>query len=42
MKVVGLITDETAYKEEVRDLAVRCQYNNLSFNIRKTQEFIVD
>ena len=31
-RVVGLITDndETAYREEVRDLAVRCQDNNLS------------
>ena len=30
--VVGLITDnnETAYREEVRDLAVWCQDNNLS------------
>ena len=32
--VVGLITDndETAYREEVRDLAVWCQDNNLSLN----------
>ena len=30
-KVVGLINDETAYREEVRDLAaVWCQDNNLS------------
>ena len=30
--VVGLITDndETAYREEVRDLAMWCQDNNLS------------
>ena len=42
--VVGLITDndETAYKEEVRDLAVRCQDNNLSLNVSKTKELIVD
>jgi hypothetical protein len=36
--VVGLITnnDETAYREEkVRDLAVWCQDNNLSLNVRK-------
>jgi hypothetical protein len=42
--VVGLITngDETAYKEEVRDLAVRCQDNNLSLNVNKAKELIVD
>jgi hypothetical protein len=38
--VVGLITnnDETAYREEVRDLAVWC----LSLNVSKTKEMIVD
>ena len=38
--VVGLITDneETAYREEVRDLAVWCQDNNLSLNVSKTQD----
>ena len=38
--VVGLITDnnETAYREEVRDLAVRSQDNNLSLNVIKTKE----
>ena len=42
--VVGLITDhdESAYKDEVRDLAVWCQDNNLSLNIIKTKELIVD
>ena len=32
--VVGLITDndETAYREEVRDLTVWCKDNNLSLN----------
>ena len=42
--VVGLITDndETAYREEVRDLAVLCQNNNLTLNIIKTKEMIVD
>jgi hypothetical protein len=42
--VVGPITDidETAYKEEVRDLVVWCQDNNLSFNVIKTKEMIVD
>jgi hypothetical protein len=35
---VGLITDndETAYREEVRDLAMWCQDNNLSLNVIKT------
>ena len=42
--VVGLITDndEIAYKEEVRDLAVWCQDNNLSLNVSKTKELVVD
>jgi hypothetical protein len=42
--VVGLITDndETAYREEVRELAVWCQDNNLSLNVNKTKELIVD
>ena len=42
--VVGLITDndETAYREEVRDLAGWCQNNNLCLNVTKTKEMIVD
>jgi hypothetical protein len=42
--VVGLITDhdETAYMEEVRDLAGWCQNNNISLNVTKTKEMIVD
>jgi hypothetical protein len=42
--VVGLITnnDETAYREEVRDMAGWCQNNNLSHNVIKTKEMIVD
>ncbi|CDQ71546.1 unnamed protein product [Oncorhynchus mykiss] len=42
--VVGLITDndKTAYREEVRDLAVWRQDNNLSLNVIKTKEMIVD
>jgi hypothetical protein len=42
--VVGLIhdNDETVYMEEVRDLAVWCQDNNLSLNVIKTKEMIVD
>ena len=42
--VVGRITnnDETAYRKEVRDLAVWCQDNNLSLNVSKTKELIVD
>jgi hypothetical protein len=39
-----LITDkdEAAYREKVRDLAVWCQDNNLSLNVSKTEELIVD
>ena len=42
--VVGLITDndETAYRQEVRDLAVWRQDNNLSLNVSKTKELFVD
>ena len=42
--VVGLITDndETAYREEVRDLAGGGQNNTLSLNVTKTKEMIVD
>ena len=42
--VVGLITsnDESAYREEVTDLAVWCQSNNLSLKVSKTKELIVD
>ena len=42
--MVGLITknDETAYWEEVRDLEVWCQDNNLSLNVSKIKELIVD
>ena len=42
--VVGLITDndETAYREEVRELAVWCQDNNLSFTVRMTKEIFVE
>jgi hypothetical protein len=44
MTLVGLITynDETAYREEIRDLAVWCQNNNLSLNVIKTKEMNVD
>ena len=42
--IVGLITnnDETAYREEVRALEEWCQENNLSLNVNKTKELIVD
>jgi hypothetical protein len=42
--VVGLITgdDESAYREEVNDLAVWCRSNNLSLNISKAKGLIVD
>ena len=33
--------DETAYREDVRDLAVWCQDNNLSLNISKTKELML-
>ena len=41
--ILGLISnnDETAYRE-VRGLAAWCQDNNLSLNICKTNEMIVD
>ena len=32
----------TAYREEVRDLSVWCQGNNLSLNMGKTKEVIMD
>jgi hypothetical protein len=42
--VVGLITykDEPVYREEVRELDVWCQGNNLSLNVIKKKEMIVD
>ena len=42
--ILGLISnnDETAYRDEVRGLAAWCQDNNLSLNICKTKEMIVD
>jgi len=42
--ILGLITnnDVTAYREEVRDLATWCQGKNLSLNVCKTKEIIVD
>ena len=42
--VVGLITNnnETAYKEEEMALGGRCQENNLTLNVNKTNEMIVD
>ena len=42
--VLGLITnnDEMAYREEVRELAVWCQDNNLSLNVSKTNELMLD
>jgi hypothetical protein len=42
--VVGLITnnEETAYKDEVKALVEWCQENNLSINVNKTKELIVD
>ena len=34
--------DETAYRVEVRALGVWCQENNLTLNVNKTKEMIVD
>ena len=34
--------DETAYREEVRALGVWCQENNLTINVNKTKEMIVE
>ena len=42
--VVGLITnnDETDNMKEVRALRVWCQENNLSLNVNKTKEIIME
>ncbi|KAK3560212.1 hypothetical protein QTP86_000769 [Hemibagrus guttatus] len=42
--VVGLISknDESAYREEVQWLTAGCRANNLSLNIDKTKEMVVD
>ena len=42
--VVGLITNnnETAYREEVRALGVWCQEKDLSLNIIKTKEMVME
>ena len=42
--VVGLITenDETAFREEFRDLTVWCKDKNISLNVIKTKEISVD
>ncbi|KAK3574279.1 hypothetical protein QTP86_004378 [Hemibagrus guttatus] len=42
--VVGLISknDESAYREEVQRLTAWCKDNNLSLNVEKTKEMVVD
>ncbi|KAK3532777.1 hypothetical protein QTP86_028146, partial [Hemibagrus guttatus] len=42
--VVGLIckNDESTYREEVQQLTAWCRANNLSLNINKTKEMVVD
>ena len=42
--VLGLISnnDESAYRREVEDLLLGCQNNNLTLNVIKTKEVIVD
>ncbi|KAK1795573.1 hypothetical protein P4O66_001069 [Electrophorus voltai] len=44
MTVVGLINkdNESAYREEVRDLVSWCKVNNLYLNVDKTKEMVVD
>ncbi|KAI4874534.1 hypothetical protein NFI96_008032 [Prochilodus magdalenae] len=44
MMVVGLISknDESAYREEVQRLTDWCRTNNLSLNVDKTKEMVVD
>ncbi|KAK1784434.1 hypothetical protein P4O66_001576 [Electrophorus voltai] len=44
MTVVGLINkhDESAYREEVRELVSWCKVNNLFLNVDKTKEMVVD
>ncbi|KAI5614135.1 hypothetical protein C0J50_3856 [Silurus asotus] len=44
MIVVGLISknDESAYREEVQRLTAWCGANNLSLNVDKTKEIVVD
>ncbi|KAL0161226.1 hypothetical protein M9458_044951 [Cirrhinus mrigala] len=44
MTVVGLISnnDETQYREEVAQLAEWCGANNLSLNVSKTKEVVMD
>ncbi|KAK3530997.1 hypothetical protein QTP70_007853 [Hemibagrus guttatus] len=42
--VVGLISknNESAYREEVQRLAAWCKVNNLSLNVEKMKEMVVD
>ncbi len=42
--LIGLIQDgdESAYRQEVKELAVWCSLNNLELNMLKTVEMIVD
>ncbi|KAK3546410.1 hypothetical protein QTP70_026298, partial [Hemibagrus guttatus] len=42
--VVGLISknDESAYREQVQRLTAWCKANNLSLNVDKTKEMVVD
>lgn len=43
-RFIGLITsgEETSYREEVARLLAQCQDNNLSLNLAKTKEMIID
>ncbi len=44
MTVVSLVSkgDESAYREEVYRLSAWCKVNNLSLNMDKTKEMVVD
>ncbi|KAK3525574.1 hypothetical protein QTP70_000456 [Hemibagrus guttatus] len=44
MNMVALISknDESAYREEVQQLTAWCRANNLSLNVNKTKELVVD
>ena len=42
LRASSLAYNETAYREEVKDLAVWCQGNNLSLIVIKRKEIIVD
>lgn len=40
--IIGLITNEYAYRDELRNRTAWCSNNNLILNIKKTKEIVVD